>query len=84
MTPVDGIMALLLIHVRSGVPLCWQPVRGLVPLLFEPLLHRDGGSGPEIMCTLGLKASQIHGALKPYGGTGESTPVSKGPTKGLA
>lgn len=38
-------------------------------------LHVDGGSDPVILPTLGLKASQSHGILNPYGGQAEATPI---------
>lgn len=38
-------------------------------------LHVDGGSDPVILPTLGLKASQSHGILNPFGGATEATPV---------
>lgn len=38
-------------------------------------LHVDGGSDPVILPTLGLKASQSHGILNPYGEATEATPV---------
>lgn len=47
-------------------------------------LHTDGGSDPAIMSTLGLKASQSHGILNPYGGMGEATPINEGRIKELA
>lgn len=47
-------------------------------------LYTDGGSDPAIMSTLGLKASQSHGILNPYGGMGEATPVNEGRIKELA
>lgn len=47
-------------------------------------LHTDGGSDPAIMATLGLKASQSHGILNPYGGMSEATPVNEGRIKELA
>lgn len=47
-------------------------------------LHTDGGSDPAIMSTLGLKASQSHGLLNPFGGMGEATPVNEGRIKELA
>lgn len=36
----------------------------------------EGGSDPVIMATLGLKASQSHGLLNPYGGGSEAVPVN--------
>lgn len=47
-------------------------------------LHVDGGSDPAIMATLGLKASQSHGILNPYGGAGEATPIDESRIKQLA
>ncbi|ETX26595.1 DEAD/DEAH box helicase [Roseivivax isoporae] len=47
-------------------------------------LHVDGGSDPAIMATLGLKASQSHGILNPYGGMGEATPIDESRIKQLA
>ena len=47
-------------------------------------LHVDGGSDPVIMSTLGLKASQSHGILNPYGGMSEATPVDESRIKQLA
>lgn len=47
-------------------------------------LHVDGGSDPAIMATLGLKASQSHGILNPYGGMGDATPVDESRIKQLA
>lgn len=38
-------------------------------------LHVAGGSDPVILPMLGLKASQSHGILNPYGGVGEGTPL---------
>lgn len=38
-------------------------------------LHVDGGSDPVILPTLGLKASQSHGILNPYGEASEATPI---------
>lgn len=39
-------------------------------------LHVEGGSDPVILPTLGLKASQSHGILNPYGETTEATPLN--------
>lgn len=47
-------------------------------------LHVDGGSDPVIMSTLGLKASQSHGILNPYGGMSKSTPIDESRIKQLA
>jgi SNF2 family DNA or RNA helicase len=47
-------------------------------------LHVDGGSDPAIMETLGLKASQSHGILNPFGGMGEATPIDESRIKQLA
>jgi len=47
-------------------------------------LHVDGGSDPAIMAALGLKASQSHGILNPYGGLGEATPVDESRIRQLA
>lgn len=47
-------------------------------------LHTDGGSDPAIMATLGLKASQSHGILNPYGGMSEATPINESRIKELA
>ena len=47
-------------------------------------VHTDGGSDPAIMATLGLKASQSHGILNPYGGMSEATPVNESRIKELA
>lgn len=47
-------------------------------------LHVDGGSDPAIMGTLGLKASQSHGILNPYGGMGATTPIDESRIKQLA
>ncbi len=58
--------------------------RGQVRPVTAHFLHTDGGSDPAIMSTLGLKASQSHGILNPYGGMGEATPVNEGRVKELA
>lgn len=47
-------------------------------------LHVDGGSDPVIMSALGLKASQSHGILNPYGGASEATPVDQTRIRQLA
>lgn len=47
-------------------------------------LHTEGGSDPAIMATLGLKASQSHGILNPFGGMSEATPINEGRIKELA
>lgn len=47
-------------------------------------LHVDGGSDPVIMSTLGLKASQSHGILNPYGGSTQATPVDESRMRQLA
>lgn len=47
-------------------------------------LHVDGGSDPVIMPTLGLKASQSHGLLNPFGGNTEATPVDETRMRQLA
>lgn len=47
-------------------------------------LHVDGGSDPVILPTLGLKASQSHGILNPYGGNTEATPVDETRMRQLA
>ncbi len=47
-------------------------------------LHVDGGSDPVIMSTLGLKASQSHAILNPYGGDADATPVNETRMKQLA
>ncbi|MCJ8139598.1 DEAD/DEAH box helicase [Falsirhodobacter halotolerans] len=47
-------------------------------------LHVDGGSDPVILPTLGLKASQSHGILNPYGGATEATPVDETRMRQLA
>lgn len=47
-------------------------------------LHVDGGSDPVILPTLGLKASQSHGILNPYGGNTEATPVDESRMRQLA
>ena len=47
-------------------------------------LHVDGGSDPVLMSTLGLKASQSHGILNPYGGMSEATPIDESRIKQLA
>ncbi|WP_296763772.1 DEAD/DEAH box helicase [Sediminimonas sp.] len=47
-------------------------------------LHVNGGSDPAIMSTLGLKASQSHGILNPYGGQGDATPVDESRIRQLA
>ncbi|WP_428925014.1 SNF2-related protein [Marinibacterium sp. SX1] len=58
--------------------------RGQARPVTAHFLHTDGGSDPAIMSTLGLKASQSHGILNPYGGMGEATPVNEGRIKELA
>lgn len=40
-------------------------------------LHVNGGSDPVILETLGLKASQSHGILNPYGGGITATPIDE-------
>lgn len=47
-------------------------------------LHVDGGSDPVLMETLGLKASQSHGILNPYGGEEGATPTDETRVKQLA
>lgn len=47
-------------------------------------LHVEGGSDPVILPTLGLKASQSHGILNPYGGNTEATPVDESRMRQLA
>lgn len=47
-------------------------------------LHVDGGSDPVIMSTLGLKASQSHGILNPWGEVSPSTEIDEGRIKALA
>ncbi|WP_167553462.1 DEAD/DEAH box helicase [Paracoccus yeei] len=47
-------------------------------------LHVDGGSDPVILPTLGLKASQSHGILNPYGGATEATPIDESRMRQLA
>lgn len=47
-------------------------------------LHVDGGSDPVILPTLGLKASQSHGILNPYGGHTEATPIDETRMRHLA
>lgn len=47
-------------------------------------LHVDGGSDPVLMSTLGLKASQSHGILNPYGGDEGATPTDETRIKQLA
>lgn len=47
-------------------------------------LHVEGGSDPVILPTLGLKASQSHGILNPYGGATEATPVDETRMRQLA
>lgn len=47
-------------------------------------LHVNGGSDPVILPTLGLKASQSHSILNPYGGYAESTPVDETRMRQLA
>lgn len=47
-------------------------------------LHVDGGSDPVIMSTLGLKASQSHGLLNPWGEVSASTEVDESRVKALA
>lgn len=47
-------------------------------------LWTDGGSDPVIMSVLGLKASQSHGILDPYGADTEATPVDETRVKQLA
>lgn len=47
-------------------------------------LHTDGGSDPVIMSTLGLKASQSHAMLNPFGGTGAATPTDTSRMRELA
>lgn len=44
----------------------------------------NGGSDPVILPTLGLKASQSHGILNPYGGATEATPVDETRIRSLA
>lgn len=47
-------------------------------------LHVDGGSDPVLMSTLGLKASQSHGVLNPYGGDEGATPTDETRIRQLA
>ena len=47
-------------------------------------LHVDGGSDPVLMETLGLKASQSHWILNPYGGDEGATPTDETRIKQLA
>ncbi|WP_206018357.1 SNF2-related protein [Roseovarius nitratireducens] len=47
-------------------------------------LHVNGGSDPAIMAALGLKASQSHGILNPFGGASEATPVNETRIRQLA
>lgn len=47
-------------------------------------LHVNGGSDPVIMSMLGLKASQSHGILNPYGGDVDATPVNETKMKQIA
>lgn len=47
-------------------------------------LHVNGGSDPAIMSALGLKASQSHALLNPYGGQGEATPIDETRIRHLA
>lgn len=47
-------------------------------------LHVDGGSDPVIMSTLGLKASQSHGILNPFGSVEGATPIDETRIKQLA
>lgn len=47
-------------------------------------LHVDGGSDPVILPTLGLKASQSHGILNPFGGHNEATPIDETRMRQLA
>ena len=47
-------------------------------------LHVDGGSDPVIMSTLGLKASQSHGVLNPYGSDEGATPTDETRIRQLA
>jgi hypothetical protein len=47
-------------------------------------LHVDGGSDPVLMATLGLKSSQAHGILNPYGGDVNATPVDETRMRQLA
>ncbi len=47
-------------------------------------LHVDGGSDPVLMATLGLKSSQSHGLLNPYGGVMAATPTDETRMRQLA
>lgn len=47
-------------------------------------LHVEGGSDPVILPTLGLKASQSHGILNPFGEATEATPVDETRMRQLA
>ncbi len=47
-------------------------------------LHVDGGSDPVLLSTLGLKASQSHGILNPFGGPDEATPIDETRVRQLA
>lgn len=58
--------------------------RGQERAVTAHFLHVDGGSDPAIMATLGLKASQSHGILNPYGGMGTATPIDESRIKQLA
>lgn len=58
--------------------------RGQARPVTAHFLHVDGGSDPAIMSALGLKASQSHGILNPFGGTGEATPIDESRIKQLA
>lgn len=58
--------------------------RGQENAVTAHFLHVDGGSDPAIMATLGLKASQSHGILNPYGGANEATPIDESRMRQLA
>lgn len=47
-------------------------------------LHVDGGSDPVVMSMLGLKASQSHGILNPFGGAETATPIDETRIRQLA
>lgn len=67
---------------RQLIGRCWRD--GQTRPVTAHYLHVEGGSDPVIMSTLGLKASQSHGILNPYGGQNESTPVNETRVRQLA